>query len=363
MADLMKANYTYSQLIKKYNNFLVPTIKIKVKGKDVLASGFIAVDNVAITLSLKQASVVKFNIINAYQIQKRCFHEEIKNTFVLGSVFTVELGYGSSVTTIFKGFVETIQYDLKEIPELTITGADVRRLMMDTVRKNYPYVVQNYFNAFTELMQTYKKICNSFVIDKTQDKLVQVVQNCSDFDFITKNLCEKANREFFVIAGKAYFLEKMKYSTPIISLGIGNGLMSFSRKLKYFHEELKVIGVDTENKKRIEVTKEIKAYDSQDCVLTKAPITTEVSSVINELNEANLKLDFLERQRFEKAQRGSGSCIGLPELIPGRYIKIEKFDKDADDTYYIQQVQHSFSIGEGFSTQFDIGGYKQKKGS
>lgn len=363
MADLMKGNYTYSQLIKKYNNFLVPAIKIKIKGKDVLASGFIAVDNIAITLSLKQANVVRFNIINAYQIDKRCFNKDIKSTFALGSVFTVELGYGSSLIPVFKGFVETVQYELKEIPELTITGADVRRLMMNTVKKNYPYVVQNYFNAFTELMQTYKKICNSFVIDKTQDKLVQVIQNCSDFDFVTKNLCEKANREFFVIADKAYFLEKMKYSAPIISLGIGNGLISFSRKLKYLHEELKVIGVDTDNKERIEVSKEIKAYDKQDCVLSKAPVTIEVSSVINELNEANLKLDFLERQRLEKAQRGSGSCIGLPELIPGRYIKIEKFDEDADDIYYIQQIQHSFSIGDGFSTQFEIGGYKQKKGS
>ncbi|MEG1459123.1 MAG: hypothetical protein RSJ40_07430, partial [Acetivibrio sp.] len=69
----------------------------------------------------------------------------------------------------------------------------------------------------------------------------------------------------------------------------------------------------------------------------------------------------LKNERLKKAQGGSGSCIGLPELVPGRYVKIAKFDKDADDTYFINKIEHSFSLGDGFSTQFEIAGYKEKK--
>ena len=39
---------------------------------------------------------------------------------------------------------------------------------------------------------------------------------------------------------------------------------------------------------------------------------------------------------------GSGLCLGLPELIPGRFITIEGLDGDTVGDYFITKVRHQF---------------------
>ena len=48
---------------------------------------------------------------------------------------------------------------------------------------------------------------------------------------------------------------------------------------------------------------------------------------------------------------GSGLCLGLPELIPGRFITIEGLDGDTVGDYFITKVRHQFGSG-GYLTQF-----------
>ena len=57
-----------------------------------------------------------------------------------------------------------------------------------------------------------------------------------------------------------------------------------------------------------------------------------------------------------KARSMSGRCktIGLPEIVPGRYIKISNIG--SSNSYYIKSVSHSFGDG-GFTTDFELGYY------
>ena len=54
---------------------------------------------------------------------------------------------------------------------------------------------------------------------------------------------------------------------------------------------------------------------------------------------------------------GEGECIGIPELIPGRYIKIEGADKNTVGTYFITKVCHRFRP-ERYTTTFEVKGAK-----
>ena len=54
---------------------------------------------------------------------------------------------------------------------------------------------------------------------------------------------------------------------------------------------------------------------------------------------------------------GSGICVGLPELIPGRYVTIEGADAKSNGTYFITKVRHLFELN-GFQTAFEIKGAK-----
>ena len=55
---------------------------------------------------------------------------------------------------------------------------------------------------------------------------------------------------------------------------------------------------------------------------------------------------------------GSGSCVGLPEIIPGRFISITGMDGETDGTYYISHVRHTISEDDGYRTQIEIKGAK-----
>ena len=52
---------------------------------------------------------------------------------------------------------------------------------------------------------------------------------------------------------------------------------------------------------------------------------------------------------------GRGSCIGLPELVPGRYLKIDGMDKHTNGLYFISRVVHRYSE-QGFTTDFELKG-------
>ena len=49
--------------------------------------------------------------------------------------------------------------------------------------------------------------------------------------------------------------------------------------------------------------------------------------------------------------------MGIPELIPGRYISIKGLDGDTEGTYFLCKVRHRFT-GDGYYTEFDVKGAK-----
>ena len=51
--------------------------------------------------------------------------------------------------------------------------------------------------------------------------------------------------------------------------------------------------------------------------------------------------------------------MGIPELIPGRYITLKGFDKTVSDKYFISKVTHEYNA-DGYYTTFEVKGARTK---
>ena len=357
MADLMAGSNTYEALAKKYKDFLVPAFKIKVRGQDLVASLNLAVEEISIALSLDAANSCSFTIANAYDRKAGAFAKGIKEQLKLGTVLEVEIGYGSSTTMVFKGYVSELSYEFRDTPVISASALDVRRLMMDGSARMLTHYVQSYSQAFTEVMERYQKICPDLVIDQTDDNLVNINQTMSDYDFITKDLTLKAAREFFVLADKAYFRTPQKAQDPLTTLEWGKGLLSFSRNAMYHNAAIRVIGFNEQNKEVLLGEAESKSDDAQTDVIPQPPPTVYTQPDAVEVAQVNKRAESEGKKKKQKTQGGSGTCIGLPEVVPGRFIQLSKLDPDLDNKYYLKSVNHTLG-GDGFTTKFNVGGWK-----
>ena len=73
---------TMSGLSGKYNDFMVPALKVKVGGFDVIGESDYAVESVEVTLSQTAASAAVLKLTNVYDIEKRRFVGDVTADFI-----------------------------------------------------------------------------------------------------------------------------------------------------------------------------------------------------------------------------------------------------------------------------------------
>ena len=353
---LMEDSTTYAKLVSQYGQFRVPAAKLLIEGKEL--PGSVGVEQLSATLSLEGASAVSFTVAGAYDRKSSGFRSEVKSMLKLGSKVVLKLGYGSSLTQVFQGYISGVGVDFSQDPVLSITAMDVRRLMMEGTSREEVHVVTTYSAAFQEVMKRYSALCPSLEVDPTDsNEITQIVQRTSDYDFITGNLAKKANREFFVLGDKAYFRERRKVKKPILTLTWGEGLMSFSRTSLYQNLKITVIGFDPDSKEAVKAQVTEKSDEAQKAVGAQHE-TVIPDPDAQEEAKARKRAEKEAQERKRQAQTGSASCVGLPELVPGRFVTLKGLDSDLDLDYYIQEVRHELN-SDGFSTSLEIGGWEE----
>jgi len=348
---LMDGTYSYAALVGKYGQFRVPACKLKVDGRELSGIG---IERVEATLSLEGASAVSFDVAGAYDLKQSGFRKEVKDRLKLGSRVSLSLGYGSSLTEIFQGYISGVGVQFSDLPVLSITAMDVRRLMMEGTSREVVHTVTSYSAAFEEVMQRYSALCSSREVDATdKNEITQIVQQTSDYDFVAGNLSRKANREFFVLDGKAYFRKKGKVKAPVVTLTWGESLLSFSRNSFYQNLKITVIGFDPESDKTVQAQVTEKADGAQKAVGAQHEVVIADPDA-QEAAKAKKRAEKEAQERRRRARTGSLSCLGLPELVPGRFVSVKGLDGELDRDYYIREVRHELG-SDGFSTSVEIG--------
>lgn len=352
MADLMKDTYTFNKLMKDYGNFMVPVARIEINGTDIISSVKLKVSNIDVSLGIDVASTVSFTVNDIFDLKSRTVNSKAKSFLKLGNIVQVRLGYGSKVKSVFYGYIVDMTTEFTESPSIHVTAIDIISLLMKRKRENYTYQVKNYSDVIKQMLSEYPKCYRKIKVDKTDDSLSIPIQSGSDFDYIKKVICLLTNKQFIVFDGNLYLRDFDEVSKPIMELKWGESFLSFTERKRMVNTKFTVIGIEEGTKKEISASKAAMS-DSIAALFKSKPMESVINDPkIKDVEHAKAKAAFLAEQQLLKSKSGNGKTIGLPEIVPGRYIKISNIG--SSNTYYIKSVRHSISDG-GFLTNFELG--------
>ena len=354
----MTGTAEFTSLENKYGNFVVPAVKIKSSSSDIISSNDLTVSDLTVTLSLESAGMAVIKIADAYDVKNHSFSSKIKGLFKLGTIMEVELGYLSATTAVFKGYVAGLGAEFDDAPLLVVKLMDARKLMMTNGVRKQLYDDKNYSDIFKKVMGRYSKLC-SIDAEATTDNLTSPVsQSTSDYNFVKNELLKKgkSEREFFVLYDKAYFRQPCKNKTPIMTVTLGRELMRLSVMADYLDTEIEVIGYDPINSKSVSSKSTAKSPESCTPVLSPSQQQFFIDPDADSEEKAKIRAGSISEKMIRESCYAEGELIGLPEIVPGRYLKVKDVDDMADKSYYLSEVTH-YVTGSEFRTVFEAKGW------
>ncbi|MDO4803534.1 MAG: hypothetical protein Q4A32_01780 [Lachnospiraceae bacterium] len=361
MADLMSGTWDFEKLESQYKNFRAPALSISVGGTDLVKKG-IPVQSVEAVLSLDGASSVSVVFVDCYDIKNGSFNGTLKSAAVLGKTVELSLGYQSSLQKVFKGYLSNVRVmaSAESGFGMEFVALDARRLMMVGNNHARQFKIRNYSDAVSEILKTYAKLCSAS-IDATSDNMENglIWQNGSDYDFITRELIGtgRTDREFFIAVDKAYFRKRKSVKSSAITLRPGKGLVSFERDASYLNQTFEVIGFDPVGDKTVSGKTKAASTDSMTSALSGPGEWFITDPACTSASVAASRTAVMAQLALDASQKAEIGCIGLPELIPGRFVSIDRVDSIVNKKYYITKVTHRFDYS-GFTTTLETEGWE-----
>lgn len=359
--DVFTAVYKTDELRKKYQNYLAPAAKIWIGGNELPAD--VRVENIRVSLNLSDAASASFTVTDIYDEKSRGIRKAITALFAVGNTVKIALGYGSELEQVFFGFIYETGVRFGDVVSMEVTAMDVERLMMDNYRER-TWKGSGYGKIFEAIMADYKSLVSDVSADsepggtdsgqKKEELLLR--QKGSDLAMV-RSLCRLANKEFMVFGDAAKFTAK-KESSPIMTLLWARELISFSQGSSFVNVGIVVRGNIKGESKMIEETRDVSGISS-DMPIGKIKTANVITLTdISSADELKTRADKEEETLLEKARTASGICVGMPVLIPGRYVEVQAFenrnDGSIDGSYYLKSVTHSFG-SDGFTTELTFG--------
>lgn len=178
------ATYNYKDLFDKYESFYNSIYYVYVGDRDIVNSkkSIYTIDDLYVELSCEyKANIATFTIIGAFDEEGKSFAvDEAKKYIMLGSSVKIEVGHGTSVREVFRGYIARVAFnydkDSARAPGIAITAMDVKGIMMVNCyskrlsAKYYSDAVQEIFNSMTYQSLITSQIVTSYEVSVTPDK-------------------------------------------------------------------------------------------------------------------------------------------------------------------------------------------------
>ncbi len=372
------AMHAYSDLKRKYDNFEHPLIVLTINGKDLAKNkyGFIVSDIEVELTSGFEASIATFTIYNTFDMDNGCFRiNDAKSYIMLGSSVELALGYEKHAQTVFCGFISKVNfvYEEGEMPGIRITAMDVKGIMMannyskQLTATSYGDAVKEIFNKSAYSSMSNSKIIKQIVVsdtpdktllqgssNKTSDRTIEMVAE-SDYEFIVK-AAKKYNYEFYTECGNIYF-RKAKYNAEtVMEMGPGDGLRTFD-------VEYDVTGLVETVKTRSTDVGKARLIESKQKFSNKISVGNKAKKLIKKTEKIYLdatitskeEADYRAESIMEEISYRFGSlecdCVGMPEIMPGKFIVLKALGNPPENKFYIVRVVHRLSEDRGFETK------------
>lgn len=367
-------SYKFETLEKKYSSFLSPTVKIDVGGFK-LGSGAIPVSRVQVEMTTEnRAGSCEFSLDSVYDYETGKWSKGLLDKIDVAQLVTVELGYAESQKKVFFGYVDRyrVDYTAAGAPRLTVYAMDGLGVLMAD-REKLDYGQKTTGDIVKEILS---KCQASGAVEKVTMAHMPAFEapllkekGTSSYEFLCR-MAEMSFMNFCVINGELLFKNLMENDKTLLTLTIGQNLWEFSREASFGSGtvgSVTVISNGSEDKTELrgvakspsrfggsgktgaEKWKKLGDAPNKDIRINALRTEDECRQIAQNILDG-MSLGFVS---------GHGSCIGIPELCPGRYIEVAGLDKAANGSYYLTKVTHTFAEG-GYTTEFEVKGFRSK---
>ncbi|MBR6642403.1 MAG: flagellar hook-basal body complex protein, partial [Lachnospiraceae bacterium] len=313
--------------------------------------------------------------------------EPVKKHIMMGNSVSIQLGYLNTLELVFVGFISGVAFGFEpgSLPYIEITAMDIKGVMMGGSYAT-ALTATTYSAAVREVLQRTgegklqqmggitapPEITNtpdagggtpggvggapSAGAQKSSPITVEMVGE-SDYEFVVR-AAKRYNYEFFVDRGKVFFRPAKNNTTVLMKMGSRSGLRGFN--IQY-----SITGVVGQIEARAmdpgkgEV---ISAKSKFNNTISTANKATELmgkgakvylDASISSAEEAEARVASLMEKMSYRLGSLEADCVGIPDLVPGRFIEVAGLGVPVDNEFYLTTVTHEFNGEHGYSTRIE----------
>ncbi len=359
-------SYTYAQLAKQHDNFTPAGFEISLDGK-VLPPGKYHIPGVEVELRADgTAGGCTFSIEGQYDFKNQKWVNDAEKLLKPGAKISVRGGYKDR-SELFYGYVDDYSLDFKSdgLPSITVNGLDGLGYLMNMCAPIYAgeKKPKEIVESVLKKSQSagYAKSVTVGALDGFETPIIKELSD--DWQFL-RMMSERYGATLFAVNGELIFDEVITKTSPILTLTVGRSILSFSRRVSLAHQigKVEVMGRDVNQKPVKGIASSVTAGgDGKSAAEWVSGLKESVLRVRSEYARTQKECEVLAQNRLNSIAMGfvsgGGECIGIPELIPGRYLKIDGGDELTNGTYFITRVIHRLRPDQ-FTTAFEIKGAK-----
>lgn len=358
---------------KKYNGFERPVAYFHINDAKLSGESLIYHD-IQVTMSTgMEASDCVVEIVGQYS---RFEDGELKldaafSKLTLGAKLEVFLGYGQAekAESVFVGYISSIEMDLQgETITMLVTAMDCKQFMMNSYRSLRKKDINKYSEAVSDVLKRYSAVYTATEVEASPEVLAPIEQhNQSDYDFVV-SLAKRLNYLFYVVAGKVHFISYKKYTDSVLTVEPGAYLYRMRREVT-LSGQVKSVTVRNHNAEDAAKPFESKAVTVA-AVGGGKKTGAESTKLINDTMEKVVVDNSVRSEAEAKARAeallgelsmgfmtGTIEIPGLPAVVPGRMVTVDKVSDDFNRDYFITQVVHHMDK-DGFQTTIHFAGNK-----
>jgi len=369
---------SYSEIIKNYEGFQNPHVVVKVSGKDITDKNDLAISQVNIELSSGfEASVASFRIYKIFDISKGSYlTDQYEKKLYIGLPIEIWLGYGIKIKPVFVGVITGIgfRYEDPDEPYIVVKAMDAKGVMMAN-RNSRQLTATQIDKAVKEVLEgaaynslTSQGVIKEIMVETTPDSPIPAgigaappapptapttekptieMVNESDYEFIVR-MAKRVNFEFFIHVGNVIFRPAKIDIGTMMTIEPGNILRSFDIEYDITGQvgEVEVRATDTDKGELITSKTGVQntwSYGSKAGKLVKGNKYVYLDPSVHTQAEANMRRDYLVENISYKFGTIYCETVGVPELAPGRFVKINALGNGPDNKFYIQKLRHVMS--------------------
>ena len=166
---------------------------------------------------------------------------------------------------------------------------------------------------------------------------------------------KKYNYEFFTECGNLYFRPAKSNSEIVMEMGPGEGLQFFDIEydITGLVEKVKARSTDVGKAKMIEAEQKLSnkiSIGNKAKQFVKKTEKVYLDATITSQEEAKNRASSLAEEISYRFGTLECVCIGIPELLPGKFFELKSMGSPPENRFYLHRVVHRIN-DEGFITR------------